>query len=144
MNFKQRLQQVQGWAEREQQCRRKSVACFIAIRDPQTWKWDEFVRARNGPSALGDACINVVGNCGCAHAEPRAILAAVNLLNRADDMALVCEYSPCTSCANIIVDSIHEPVELPIRDVYYRILTEHDKRGVEILKAAGLGVHCLT
>ena len=41
---------------------------------------------------------------------------------------MLCTYSPCTNCANIILQSGI------IEGVVYKILTEHDKRGDEFLR----------
>jgi deoxycytidylate deaminase len=45
----------------------------------------------------------------------------------ADRMVVLGTYSPCSFCANVLVDAglVHV--------VVYDVLTEHDKRGVEIL-----------
>jgi deoxycytidylate deaminase len=54
-----------------------------------------------------------------------------------DKFVVVGTYSPCSFCANVIVDAgiAHT--------VVYDILTEHDKRGVEILNR-GLPKGCLS
>jgi len=85
----------------------------------------------NGPSVVGNQCTNVVGNCGCSHAEPRAILQALqdDVFRHETHCLMICTYSPCTTCANIILDSGL------VSHLVFDILTEHDKRGYEFLKS---------
>ncbi len=45
-------------------------------------------------------------------------------------LIMVCTYSPCTNCANIIIDSGI------VKGIVWDILTEHDKRGAEFLRSA--------
>jgi deoxycytidylate deaminase len=49
-------------------------------------------------------------------------------------LILLCTYSPCTNCANIINDSAI------INGVVYRHLTQHDTLGVDLLVNNGLDV----
>ena len=107
-------------------CKRKVVNCTIINHIGQ------FTNTKNGPTQ-GHQCSNEVGNCGCAHAEPRAIIAALKS-EWYVDCILVCDYSPCSNCANIIIDSGI------VTKVGYNILTEHDKRGVKLLKNSGIKV----
>ena len=46
------------------------------------------------------------------------------------DCLVFCTYSPCTNCANIILDAGI------VQAVFYDTLTKHDQRGVEFLEAA--------
>jgi deoxycytidylate deaminase len=82
-------------------------------------------------------CTNEIGNCGCAHAEPKVVidLAITGAMMGGDPrFALMCTYSPCTNCANIILS-------LPsIVQVLYRTETRHDMRGLTILMNAGITV----
>lgn len=115
------------FADDHRTCKRKSVGCAI-LRYPMEHCISTPVVVSNGPSVPGNECTNIVGNCGCSHSEPRAIL---QLLKKNIDKAptmLVCTYSPCTTCANVIIDSG------VIQAVAYDILTEHDKRGDEFLR----------
>jgi deoxycytidylate deaminase len=107
----------------EHSCKRKTVRCGIYVFDSR------IVWAHNGSSI--NECTNEVGNCGCAHAEPKAILKYIRLLGL-QDAYMICEYSPCTHCANFIIES------KTIEAVYYDILTEHDTRGAELLQKAGI------
>lgn len=134
----QRLSEVQQWAANLQVCKRKAVGCFMAIDVPKEG-WVELCRAHNGPS-VEIPCTNEVGNCGCAHSEPRVLIQTLNILNRDDPMALVCQFSPCTNCANIIVDA--KRLALPnLEHVLWVRDTEHDMRGIDILRAGGLTIH---
>ncbi len=117
------------FAERNQVCLRKAVGCaaigFDEHMNPLT-----IGMVHNGPSREGHKCSNEVGNCGCSHSEPRLVRDMLKLNNTLPDMPLVmlCTYSPCTNCANIVIDS-----QL-FCGIIYDILTEHDKRGAEFLK----------
>lgn len=100
-------------------CRRKTVHC--ALMD-----WPEIIStACNGPSQDSVECTGETGGCGCSHAEPRALMDCLH--RRKKHLILFCKYSPCTTCANLILDS------KIVRAVCYDIFTEHDPRGVEIL-----------
>lgn len=122
------FEEILRFAERNQKCKRKAVGCAavgIGAREilPIAMK-------HNGPSRIGHECTNEVGNCGCSHSEPRVVQAAIEEWDMDEKLILVCTYSPCTNCANIIIDS--ELFGL----VIYDILTEHDKRGEKFLREA--------
>lgn len=115
------------FAERNQKCLRKAVGCaaiFFSVT-----KFEVAVLVHNGPSREGHECTNEVGNCGCSHSEPRLVQ---QVLARQLDMPLilVCSYSPCTTCANIVIDS------KLFSGVIYDVLTQHDKRGEKFLRDA--------
>lgn len=117
-------------AEHKTTCLRKGVGCTLIL--PRI-KGSCIIRASNGPSRSGHKCTNVVGGCGCSHSEPRVIMKAMmsSLFCSYNQKAImVCTYSPCTNCANIIIDS--DIVE----GIVWSILTEHDKRGAEFLRDA--------
>jgi deoxycytidylate deaminase len=124
---------VHDRAVTHQCCLRKAVGagCFKVRTDGHVAK---VAIANNGPSAEEHVCTNEVGKCGCAHAEPRAILAALRAGIKERELVMLSSYSPCTNCANIIVDS--GLVSL----VVYDVLTEHDPRGLEILTRGGVAV----
>ncbi len=107
-------------------CKRKVVRCSVWLDGMN------LATTMNGPS--GTECTNKVGDCGCSHAEPRVLFYIARFLRCTQPYTMVCTYSPCTNCANIIVDS------KLIDTVYYETLTEHDKRGVAILEAGGVRV----
>jgi deoxycytidylate deaminase len=121
------LSELKEFAAKNQSCLRKAVGCSLATIIEKTGL--NFLRAHNGPAHRNHRCTNEVGNCGCCHAEPRAVIKALKNRYFKEDCILVCTYSPCTNCANIILAS-----EI-ITGVVYDILTEHDKRGAELLEA---------
>ena len=123
-------------------CLRKFVGCTVV--DP--CMNHRICYAKNGPTHIQQRnktqCTNEVGNCGCAHAEPKALLEAVYNMTAAGTpdlnklgLVMVCLYSPCTSCANVIVSA-----DQFIGGVVYRNFTEHDPRGVTILERAGVDI----
>lgn len=140
------LETAQELAVTHQTCKRKAVGCAVveigyrpcqtAKRSPPLLYVKPLFTKINGPLP-GHECSNVVGNCGCVHAEQRAVISL--MLARSHNpcpgllepktTVLVCQYSPCTSCANLIV-ACEE-----ITDVVYAIPTEHDLRGIDILRA---------
>lgn len=106
-----------------QNCKRKTVCSSIFhINEPHlvTLHYET-----NGPNE-GHECRNIVGGCGCAHSEPRNTMWAI--LNGFWGMGMAINYSPCSFCANVMVDSKRYNL------VVYDILTEHDKGGVDILR----------
>lgn len=138
--MKRELATRQTEVERKQRCLRKSVAVVlgkVTYPGPGSIGFEAVTGAGNGPSS-NNPCSGEVGKCGCSHAEPRAILQALRLgfgfgptIFR---LIMLSKYSPCTNCANIICDS-HV-----VKAVVYDILTEHDTRGVDILKLGGIEV----
>jgi deoxycytidylate deaminase len=121
---------IRKWAETATLgCKRKNVGCTIfSVND-----YGQVIQVcftHNGPSKKAE-CSNVVGGCGCSHAEPRAMLECYRkgYLPRtfSAKLVMVCLYSPCTNCANIINDAGI------IDAVVYDILTQHDTRGRDIL-----------
>ena len=116
-------------AERKTTCLRKGVGCTLIQSELGfgSVKTEIIARAFNGPSRSGHECTNVVGGCGCSHSEPRVIMKAMMKRRRG---IMVCTYSPCTNCANIVIDSDI------VDGIVWSILTEHDKRGAEFLRDA--------
>jgi deoxycytidylate deaminase len=107
-------------------CKRKGVGCqLISIREGDIICSLNYVF--NGPSVEDFECSNVTGNCGCMHSEPKAIIVALKK-NPLIEWIMLCTYSPCTNCANII---IHSGI---VKGIVYDILTEHDKRGDKFLR----------
>lgn len=106
------------------ECKRKTVyAVFCGMREGRLV---EISSSCNAP--IGGPCSGEVGNCGCIHAEVRLLLSHP----RPARGILCVNYSPCTGCANAIIAS------RSVVAVIYSTLTEHDKRGVEWLKNAGI------
>ncbi len=110
-------------------CKRKGVACGLLQGEATKWFF-------NGPIGRDPTlCSNEVGNCGCIHAEFRAVENAIRWRQlRGEKASLLVNFSPCTSCANLIA------VSGCIERVYYITLTEHDKRGLRHLEKAGVEV----
>lgn len=115
-------------AESPTMCKRKSVACGLLYGEKIDWFF-------NGPIGRDPTlCSNEVGNCGCIHAEFRAVTGALMRQSYGSKFSLLINFSPCTSCANLIA------VSCCIDRVYYITLTEHDKRGLKHLEKAGVEV----
>ncbi len=125
IQLQQALKAVEGvtmWAQRQEQnldyserCLRKTVGCTILVPSfmvtnsmPGGEYRNDILQplclARNGPPKAG-ACTNEKGNCGCIHAEPKAVMFALNTLNRNHMMVMCSTYSPCLRCAAIIAFS---------------------------------------
>lgn len=123
------LKKIQNFALKNQTCKRKAVGCSI-VRLSIGWQKapteETLIMTHNGPSVPNNQCTNEVGNCGCSHAEPRAILKSLKK-DYGKHLTMVCTYSPCTNCANIIIDS--GIIDL----VVYKVLTQHDIRGQTFL-----------
>lgn len=119
---------IYAFAEINQTCLRKAVGCAAIGKEGEIWT--TIAQKHNGPSREGHECTNEVGNCGCSHSEPRVVIAALKNYCEDKKLILVCTYSPCTNCANIVIDSGL------FGGVIYDILTEHDKRGAEFLEQA--------
>jgi deoxycytidylate deaminase len=125
------------FAERNQKCLRKAVGCAaITSQSIEGANTPLLIhQVHNGPSRDGHECTNEVGNCGCSHAEPRLVQAALEENYSEMPLIILCTYSPCTNCANIVIDSGL------FKGIIYSILTEHDKRGAQFLKEA---MHVMT
>lgn len=125
------FKEVIEFAERNQTCLRKAVGCaaitFTSSSD--VFRPLTVAMCHNGPSRKGFPCSNEVGNCGCSHAEPRTVQSVIEI-NEVMPLVMICTYSPCTNCANIIIDSGL------FSGIIYQILTEHDKRGDKFLREA--------
>ncbi len=135
MTLKEAFDIVRALGNEDQSCLRKGVGCMLATQNEDDYYTMRSL-SQNGP-VNNSKCSNEVGNCGCMHAEIRAVMDI--WLDRANpDMVLgtwvmVCTYSPCTNCANFIVE--YGPW---IKAVYFQILTEHDVRGRDRLQDAGI------
>lgn len=121
---------VTAEAKKRTKCLRKGVGCSIhdvsGIRKILSAGY-------NGPSRDGVMCTNVIGGCGCAHAEPRAVMEAMRMMYMGKYI-MVCTYSPCQTCANYIIDSgIVHGVVYDILTVYPPHITD---RGFEFLTSA--------
>jgi len=110
-------------------CKRKSVGCALLRVD--YFPYYAMAQTHNGPSRYPHVCTNEVGNCGCSHAEPRAVMSALRTIGKYNYVGVkllcLCQYSPCTTCANILIDSGL------ICGCVYETLTKHDRRGAQFL-----------
>lgn len=132
--FTKILEDLNRLAAKDQKCKRKAVGCGLVEFNLNTSEAHLVAIGVNGPSS--GECNGEVGKCGCSHAEPRAIMSLMRQ-NIHSKHLMICSYSPCTNCANIIVDSQR------VNGVVYGIFTDHDPRGVEILRRAGIPVYAL-
>jgi deoxycytidylate deaminase len=124
----ERVAAMTATATKETSCLRKGVGAAI-VKVTKNNHLLVVAVGFNGPSGLQNKCTNVQGNCGCSHAEPRAIMRYLRSGVK-DRGILLCSYSPCTNCANIIVDSGC------VKGVVYDTFTHHDPRGAEIIARA--------
>lgn len=113
-----------GIAESMTECHRRGTAARVS-------HGNEMRAASINGSAW---CNGIKGNCGCLHAEVRAVLSALRDGAPQGQCELWVTLSPCTACANLCVSS-----KLFKRVVYLRPL-EHDLRGIDILRLAGIEV----
>lgn len=113
--------------DQSRKCKRKAVATVVWFH--HDGGWHEFCQRVNGPMADDpDRCADDVGNCGCVHSEFKAICHVMRAGTNAMTRVMVVSYSPCTPCANLIVES------KCIDEVYWLEDTAHDMRGIEILR----------
>lgn len=88
---------------RHRKCKRKAVACSII--NPIMGGKETLVVTMNGPLGRHE-CTNEVGACGCAHAEPEALLKIAPLMSHPPySLILCCTHLPCVPCANVIIQS---------------------------------------
>lgn len=122
------------FAKSKTKCKRKGVGVGIVPFDGNLLDFERLRVYSNGPHFDNpEYCSNQVGNCGCVHAEMRAILGLVN--SRMGTCFMVSTYAPCTNCANLIATA-----EMLIPVVIYRYPTPHDPRGLQILRRVGIVV----
>jgi len=113
-------------AEKNQVCLRKACGCAI-LRFEEDGSVTA-TQAINGPSHPNNECTNEVGNCGCSHAEPRAILKFAELGRNDCPVILLTTYSSCIPCANLVIECGFIDV------VAYEIWAPHWARADVILK----------
>lgn len=116
-------------AELNRVCKRKGVysGIYINYGTDLSCLWSE----KNGSIV---ECSGEIGKCGCCHAEVRTIIRGMvsGGLRYITGLLMLCSYSPCTSCAHVI------GVSGFIGEVVWLHDTEHDIRGIEILKKYGI------
>lgn len=112
--------QIKTEAEKNQVCKRKAVGAAILEISLEKELITHYM-AINGPSGPNNECSNIVGACGCAHAESRVIMDYLKRRKRNGRVKtiLLSTYSPCVPCANLTIDS-------EVIDVFaYEIWTPH-------------------
>jgi deoxycytidylate deaminase len=120
-------QAVRRRAEKNQICKRKSVGSVIVEQlDSLTHYISPDI---NGPIHPSIECTNEVGNCGCAHAEPKIIMAYLKNRKKQGPTVLYSTYTPCTPCAHLIIGS--GVIDL----VVWEIDAPHWARAEEMLRA---------
>ena len=117
-------------AKRDTKCLRKGVACSVLLLKEIDGELPRIVMCVNGPVEHFH-CRNIVGGCGCIHSEQKAILflAIQGFLRKEQSHLLLCTYSPCTNCANLIIISGFKGI------IVFKYLTEHDPDGITNLIA---------
>lgn len=109
------------------ECKRKFVRSTIL--SPNTNGITRILSRTNGPVNKSFECSGEPANCGCCHAEIKAILDLVSIVHHpVFQYIMLSSYSPCTSCSNAIIMSN------AITAVIYDKIQEHDLRGVERLQ----------
>jgi deoxycytidylate deaminase len=120
-------------------CKRKGVgSSIVSIYDGQ---FRPIFESFNGPTRVNFQCTNIVGACGCIHAEPRAI--SIALKHGYKGGLILCNtYSPCVTCANLIIESgLFIGVVREIFTEYPKTgLAHHDERGEEFIRTSGIDV----
>lgn len=86
----------------------------------------------NGPTTQYVGCSNEVGRCGCCHAEPKVILSLPRECRV--PTLMFTKYSPCTTCANLII------ISKRVTAVLFEIQTTTDMRGLDLLGSARIPV----
>lgn len=110
-------------------CRRKTVGASLLVWCSELQRFSRLLATHNNPSAAG--CSGVLGGCGCIHAEARLVLRAMRMHANVRGI-VVTSYSPCTNCANLLVES-----KICV-GVVWGIHTDHDPRGAQILTLSGV------
>jgi len=135
----QDLKSEASYAASEIKCKRKGVAVLMyRMDDLYNVNMEQYAPYYNGPYERNlDYCTGERGNCGCFHAEQVAIIGLFKkrLMHPGrlpSRWMMACNYSPCTSCANVIV------LSSMVKQIVYVHVTQHDRRGIEILRRAGI------
>lgn len=112
------FEQIDLW-EKKSDCKRKQVGCYIKLKNGSS------VGAEN--RGAGD-CSGEIGNCGCSHAERRAI-EKLDPISGLDFIAVTS--SPCLACAQLLVFTFGGAGTCFYREPY------RDPAGINHLKAYG-------
>jgi len=119
------LDQTKVMAEERTRCKRKGVGCALHNYTARAFF------SNNGPARPNFGCLNIPGKCGCVHSEPRVVMNALRA-GWKSGLIMTCTYSPCETCANIIIDSG------VVAGVVYDIMTTYPDRvcrGAEFLRS---------
>lgn len=133
------IDRISESAARLTKCLRKGVGSGLYnLHDGQN---QCLVETYNGPSRFGFSCSNMVGACGCIHSEPRTLIRGL-LNGYRSNLVMFCTYSPCVTCANLIIES--RIVVGLVRNIFTKYPVtgkpEHDERGEQFLKEAGIDI----
>ena len=116
------LKHCQDLNEEPELCKRKFVRSTLL--SPHTSGVTRIFSRTNGPVKDFFECSGELASCGCMHSEPQVIMDLVGSVhNPVFQYILLCTYSPCTSCSNIIIASNM------IDCIVYDKITQHDLRG---------------
>ena len=74
-----------------------------------------------------------IGNCGCIHAEMKAMNAVFE--RDLTNISFAANFAPCTPCANLVAWSGR------VTKYFFKYITKHDLRGLEILQKYGIKCH---
>lgn len=107
-------------------CTDKQTAAIIVDAE---FKQVYSIGINGGPKGGIDCLCQLGGKYTCIHAEANAIAKCTALDNK---KVMICTYSPCVTCASLIVNS-------GINTVIY-MEQYHDTKGIEILQAAKVSV----
>lgn len=122
MTILDNLKVDRGEAQRRTQCRNRGCAC--SLHGPVTGEMLE------GTINGSPRCTGVKGQCGCVHAEARMIIWA--LKHGRCNLTMLVTLSPCTHCANLIVESG------AVKRVFFLEEYDTDPQGLWIIRGAGI------
>lgn len=128
------LHVVNNYAEQESDCLRAKVGVAMCTGT----KDDLIMRylAHNG-QVNNRKCSGEQGQCGCFHAEIRGVMKVIdgqmnNLVDLRENWIIVCKWTPCTTCANFILQYGNF-----INEWWYQY-EYRNPRGMHILREAGI------
>ncbi len=134
MDAKEMLRIVMLYAEQERNCLRAAVgvAMCTGTKDSLMLRY----LSHNGPVGK-NKCSGEKGQCGCFHAEIRAVMKVLDghsqkRLALEDTWVIICNYTPCTTCANFILQYGK------FLSAWYYEKEYRNPRGMKILRDAGI------
>jgi tRNA(Arg) A34 adenosine deaminase TadA len=101
------LDQLKVFAIKHPKCKRMSVGSVVLEINYKDNLITHHRIAVNGPTGR-NKCSGIRGRCGCGHAEMKALSSYLRVVRRNGTRGLtflLTTYTPCTSCANLIVES---------------------------------------